>query len=178
MHLTNDLAPEVGRPEALQKYMYILHLIFIFTAFQVFNENNTKFHVDTCCSIHLCWKNVRNLIAQHQRKDILVKIRPPNVATCPWHYGFSYRPVEMGKGRNCLWKEEDFEIQEIQAVSLCTHGLYSPSPGNECMQPAEFNSLLVYYYLKISFCIPFYRGFTFQQNIQKIHTIEKKKKDR
>ena len=73
-------------------------------------------------------------------------------------------------------KEEDFEIREIQARSLCTHGLYSPSPGNECMQPAEFNSLLVYYYLKISFCIPFYRGFTFQQNIQKIHTIEKKKR--
>lgn len=84
-----------------------------------------------------------------QNKAILIH----NVATCPWYYGFSYRAVEMGKDRNCLWKEQDFEIRELQAVSLCTHGLYSPSPGNECMQPAEFNSLLVYYYLKIQFFV-------------------------
>lgn len=130
---------------------------------------------DICYSIHLCWHEQSHHTVPEKgfpswNKAILIH----RFATCPPHYEFSHRAVEMCKGRTVSEKGEILRYEKSMP-SLYTHGLYSPSPGNECMQPAEFNSLLVYYYLKIRFCIPFYRGFTFQQNIQKIHTIEKKR---
>lgn len=105
MHLTNDLAPEVGRPEALQKYIYISCLIFIFTAFQVFNEGNTEFHIDMSLLHPLMLKESKKSHCTapekgfpSQNKVILIH----NVATCPPHYGFSYSAAEMRKGRNYL----------------------------------------------------------------------------
>lgn len=105
MHLTNDLAPEVGRPEALQKYIYISCLIFIFTAFQVFIYDNTEFHIDMSLLHPLMLKESKK--SHHtapkkgfpnQNKAILIH----NVATCPPHHGSSYGAAEMRKGSNYL----------------------------------------------------------------------------
>lgn len=154
-----------------QKCVYIPCLGFIFAAFQVFHEGNPQFRADPCHCILLCHKSVRDAIAAEKGlssdSEAILRHCHGLPTTLDLH-----RAVEMGKGRNSLWKEADVEIPR-NTGSVC---LQSPSPGE--MNACSLQSLILFWFITIwrsVFVSPSTEASPSNRTYKKYTQIEKKR---